>query len=64
MLKRYMPYKIPALISGIQQADDDIVRFEAAIKKAHATKEEFSTALALCRQRDKELVELGVELIR
>lgn len=62
VLKKYNLYDIPSLVNNIEQCDQNIKRFELAIGKERESKEECSIALALCKQRDKELLELGVKI--
>ena len=62
ILKKYPPYQVPALEHGIRLAKENIERFEGAMKKERDTIQEFSEALAICKQRDKELTELGVKI--
>lgn len=57
--QKYPPYRVANLVSSINEMQQNILRFETAIAKEREDIAEFTTQLALCKQRDKELTAKG-----
>lgn len=59
LLKRFLPFSIPAMEQQIVQCKEAIERCEDVIQQEHDSIAEFTEAKALCKQRDIELAQWG-----
>lgn len=59
---RYPPYKVKSMDAAIKESRANIKRFQNAIKKEQETIDELMGLIALCRQRDYELVAAGFDV--
>lgn len=60
-LKLQFPYVIDRLEEQVRISNESIERFQGVVRRETHDIEELNQTLALCRQRDAELKELGVQ---
>jgi hypothetical protein len=64
LLARYPAYDVGQMRMQIGQARMSIDRSQLVIEQMNNLIAEYTAFIALCEQRDKELVSLGVKLVR
>lgn len=60
-LRRSFPYQQDRLEFQVGVSNESIERFNEVVKRESASIQELSETLSLCKQRDKELHQLGVQ---